>query len=169
MTRAQFERLTEALQPGMSPSLRLNVAHAYARNLRMSAAAEKRSLDKTPAFEEEMRYARMQLLAQDLNRDIADGSQQHFRLRSRRLLQETPNVFRTGFVCADFCSTCKANRSTHEQRGHCGRYQSECAKSDAGWMGKQVQRSRRTPPRKRWRKSLPISAVAPLRVKIRTN
>jgi hypothetical protein len=66
ITRAQFEKLTEALQPGMSLSLRLTVANAYARNLRMAAAAEKRGLDKTPAFEEEMRYARMQLLAQDL-------------------------------------------------------------------------------------------------------
>ncbi|MGC2169789.1 MAG: hypothetical protein WA623_00220, partial [Candidatus Sulfotelmatobacter sp.] len=66
ITRAQFEKLTEALQPGMSLALRLRVANAYARNLRMSAAAEKRGLDKTPAFEEEMRFARMQLLAQDL-------------------------------------------------------------------------------------------------------
>jgi PPIC-type PPIASE domain len=66
ITRAQFEKLTEALQPGMSLSLKLNVANAYARNLRMAAAAEKRGLDKTPAFEEEMRYARMQLIAQDL-------------------------------------------------------------------------------------------------------
>src|SRR5580700_3980496 len=70
VTRAQFEKLTEALQPGMSPSLRLNVANAYARNLRMSVAAETRGLDKTPAFEQEMRYARMQLLAQDLNRAL---------------------------------------------------------------------------------------------------
>jgi hypothetical protein len=68
ITRAEFEKLTEALQPGMSLSMRLNVANAYARNLRMAAAAEKRGLDKTPAFEEEMRYARMQLLAQDLTR-----------------------------------------------------------------------------------------------------
>lgn len=70
ITRAQFEKLTEALQPGMSLALRLNVANAYARNLRMSAAAEKRGLDKTPAFEEEMRFARMQLLAQDLTRAL---------------------------------------------------------------------------------------------------
>jgi hypothetical protein len=70
ITRAQFEKLTEALQPGMSQSLRLNVANAYARNLRMSAAAEKRGLDKTPAFEEEMRYARMQMLSQDLTRTL---------------------------------------------------------------------------------------------------
>jgi hypothetical protein len=70
ITRAQFEKLAEALQPGMSLSLQLNVANAYARNLRMSAAAEKRGLDKTPAFEEEMRFARMQLLSQDLNRAL---------------------------------------------------------------------------------------------------
>jgi hypothetical protein len=70
ITRAQFEKLTEALQPGMSLPLRLNVANAYARNLKMSAAAEKRGLDKTPAFAEEMRFARMQLLSQDLNRAL---------------------------------------------------------------------------------------------------
>jgi hypothetical protein len=70
ITRPQFEKLTEALQPGMPVSLRLKVANAYARNLRMAAAAEKRGLDKTPAFEEEMRYARMQLLAQDLSREL---------------------------------------------------------------------------------------------------
>jgi hypothetical protein len=72
VTRAQFEKLAEALQPGMSLSLRLNVANAYARNLRMSAAAEKRGLDKTPAFAEEMRFARMQLLAQDLTRTLQE-------------------------------------------------------------------------------------------------
>src|ERR1700691_3439687 len=62
ITRAQFEKLTEALQPGMSLSLKLNVANAYVRNVKMSAAAEKRGLDKTAEFEEAMRYARMQLL-----------------------------------------------------------------------------------------------------------
>jgi hypothetical protein len=50
--------------------LRLKVANAYARNVRMSAAAEKRGLDKTPEFEEEMRYGRMQLLSQDLERAL---------------------------------------------------------------------------------------------------
>ena len=74
ITRAQFEKLTEALQPGMTPALRLSVANAYARNLRMSAAAEQRGLDQTPEFAEEMRFARMQLLAQDLNRVLQAGA-----------------------------------------------------------------------------------------------
>src|SRR5208283_2607350 len=68
ITRAQFEKLTDALQPGMPLSLRLKVANSYATNMRMSVAAEQRGLDKTPAFEEELRFARMQLLAQDLSR-----------------------------------------------------------------------------------------------------
>ncbi len=70
ISRAQFEKLTEALQPGMSLPQRLKVANAYASNLRMSAAAEKRGLDKTPEFQEEMRFARMQLLAEDLRRTL---------------------------------------------------------------------------------------------------
>jgi hypothetical protein len=48
ITRAQFEKLTTALDPGMPASLRLVVANALARNLRMASAAEKRGLDKTP-------------------------------------------------------------------------------------------------------------------------
>ena len=68
ITRAQLESLAEALQPGMSPELRGKVAISYARLLRMAAVAEKRELDKTPAFAEEMAYARLQLLSQDLGR-----------------------------------------------------------------------------------------------------
>jgi hypothetical protein len=50
--------------------LRLKVANAYARNMRMAAAAKARGLDRTQAFEEEMRFARLQLLAQDLERAL---------------------------------------------------------------------------------------------------
>ena len=74
VTRAQFESLAEALQPGMPPDLRLKVANAYAQMVRMAAAAEQRGLDKTPAFAEEMRYARIQLLSQDLGRALHDDA-----------------------------------------------------------------------------------------------
>ncbi len=66
VTRAQFEHLTQALAPDMPPELRLKVAETYARIMRMAAAAESRGLDQTPAFAEELRYARLQLLSQDL-------------------------------------------------------------------------------------------------------
>jgi hypothetical protein len=70
VSRAQFDKLADALEPGMPLPLRLKVANAYARNMRMAAAAESRGLDRTQAFEEEMRFARWQLLAQDLDRAL---------------------------------------------------------------------------------------------------
>jgi bifunctional DNA-binding transcriptional regulator/antitoxin component of YhaV-PrlF toxin-antitoxin module len=74
ITRAQFEKLAEALQPKMSPVIRRNLANAYARMLRMSTAAEKRGLDKQPKFEEMLVFARMQLLAQELSRSLQDDA-----------------------------------------------------------------------------------------------
>jgi hypothetical protein len=68
VTRAEFDKLAEALSPDMPRSLRLKVASAYVRMMRMAAAAEARGLDKTAAFAEELRYARLQLLSQDLTR-----------------------------------------------------------------------------------------------------
>ncbi len=109
ITRAQFEKLTEALQPGMSLSLRLNVANAYARNLRMAAAAEKRGLDKTPAFEEEMRYARMQLLAQDLTRALQAEANNITDADLEDYYREEPVLLRAGNSGADFCSPRQAD------------------------------------------------------------
>jgi hypothetical protein len=76
ITRAQLESLAAALQPGMSPELRGKVATSYARLLRMAAVAEKRGLDKTPAFAQEMAYARLQLLSQDLGRVLRQEADQ---------------------------------------------------------------------------------------------
>jgi len=70
LTRAQFEKLAEALQPGMSPAMRRQLATAYARVLRMSAAAEKRGLDKQSQYDEMLAFARMQILAQELGRAL---------------------------------------------------------------------------------------------------
>ena len=95
ITRAQFDKLVDALQPGMSLSLRLNVANAYARNLRMAAVAEQRGLDKTPGFEEALHYARIQLLAQDLTRalqaeanDISDGELEDYYEKNLPVFEE---------------------------------------------------------------------------------
>jgi hypothetical protein len=74
ITRAQFEKLAEALQPGMSPAVRRQLATAYARVLRMSTVAEKRGLDKQPKYQEMMAFARMQILAQELGRALQEDS-----------------------------------------------------------------------------------------------
>jgi len=70
VSKAQFEKLAEALQPGMPPAVRRQLAAAYVRLLTMSSAAEKRGLDKQPAFDEAMRFARMNVLSQELSRTL---------------------------------------------------------------------------------------------------
>jgi bifunctional DNA-binding transcriptional regulator/antitoxin component of YhaV-PrlF toxin-antitoxin module len=74
VSRAQFEKLAEALQPGMSPAIRRQLATAYSRMLRMSTAAEKRGLDKQPKFDEMMNFARMQILSQELGHALQEDS-----------------------------------------------------------------------------------------------
>ncbi len=66
ITRAQFEKLANALQPGMSPAMRRQLATQYSGMLRMSSMAEKRGLDKDPKFDEMMSYARIQILSKEL-------------------------------------------------------------------------------------------------------
>src|SRR5467141_3255797 len=74
ITRAQFEKLAESLQPGMSPAVRRQLATAYSRMLRMSTAAEKRGLDKAPKLEEKMNFARMQVLSGELSSALQEDS-----------------------------------------------------------------------------------------------
>ena len=74
ITRAEFDKLAEALQPGMSPAIRRQLATTYSRGLKMSAAAEKRGLDKQPKFEEKMKFARIQVLSGEMSSALQQDS-----------------------------------------------------------------------------------------------
>src|ERR1700675_4810250 len=74
ISRAQFEKLAESLQPGMSPAIRRQLATAYSRMLRMSSVAEKRGLDKQRKFEEKMNFARMQVLSGELSSALQEDA-----------------------------------------------------------------------------------------------
>ena len=74
ITRAQFEKVADAVQPGMSPAIRRQVATNYVRMLKMATAAEKRGLDKGPMFDEKMILGRMQILSGELNRALQEDA-----------------------------------------------------------------------------------------------
>ncbi len=76
ITRSEFEQLSAALQPALTDTQRLTIAYAYARNLRMAVVAQQRGIDKTEKFAQQMRYARLQLLAQDLNQSLQTQADQ---------------------------------------------------------------------------------------------
>ena len=70
ITKAQFEKLASGVAPNMTPQLRKQLASVLPRLIAMSDAAQKRGLDKTPQFAETMKFARMQILTNELQRSI---------------------------------------------------------------------------------------------------
>jgi hypothetical protein len=75
VTREQFEKLAEALQPNMATPIKLRLATAYSRLIGMSQEATKRGLDKSPKFEANLAFARMQILSQQLTSALQEDSQ----------------------------------------------------------------------------------------------
>lgn len=75
VTRAEFEKLGEAIRPNMPPNVRRQLATYYSRMLPMTKEAEKRGLDKTPKYAELIRFARMQILSQELSNALQLESQ----------------------------------------------------------------------------------------------
>ncbi len=73
--RAQFEKVMNALQPGMAPPLRRQQATPYSLILKKSTAAEQRGRDPGPTVEEKMNWARMQILSQELSSALQADSQ----------------------------------------------------------------------------------------------
>lgn len=76
ITRAEFEKLIEVIQPAMPARVRKQFATNYARALVMSQKAEQMGLDKEPGFDERMRLARIQVLSQSFNKAIQEKAAQ---------------------------------------------------------------------------------------------
>jgi hypothetical protein len=68
VTKAQFEKLVEALNPEMPATVRRQLAESYPRLLVFANKARELGLDRDPRFAEAMQFASMQLLTQRLNR-----------------------------------------------------------------------------------------------------
>jgi hypothetical protein len=74
ITRAQFEKLTDALLPKMKPSMKRQIASSYPNLLAMAGAAEARGVEKTSRFEQRLAFARLQILSQEVVREIDEES-----------------------------------------------------------------------------------------------
>jgi len=70
VTRAEFERLANALQPNMSPPVRKQLASAYPRYILMAKEAQKLGLDKDPHYIETLKFAKLQILNQEMTRHL---------------------------------------------------------------------------------------------------
>jgi len=72
ITKAEFEKIANGLAPNMTPQLKHQLATVLPRLMAMSQEAEKKGLDKTPRFQETMKFAKMQILTNELQRNIQE-------------------------------------------------------------------------------------------------
>ena len=72
ITKAEFEKLANGVAPNVTPQLKRQIASVLPRFIAMSAEAKKKGLDKTPRFEETVKFAKMQILTQELQRSIQE-------------------------------------------------------------------------------------------------
>jgi len=72
ITKAEFEKLASGIAPNVTPQLKNSLAGTLPRFIAMSNEARKRGLDKTPTYEELLKFAKMQILTNELNRKIQE-------------------------------------------------------------------------------------------------
>jgi hypothetical protein len=76
ITRAEFERLLESIQPNMPPRVRRQFATRYSAALVMATKAHQMGLDQGTKFDDRMKLARIQILSQSLNQAIQEKAGQ---------------------------------------------------------------------------------------------
>lgn len=78
ITKAQFERIVDAIQPNMAPAQKKQFAGRYVTALLLAQKAKDMGLDKGPDFEEQLQLAKLQLLerqaAEKMQKDAANVS-----------------------------------------------------------------------------------------------
>jgi len=76
ITRDQFEKLLQSIQPNMPPRARRQFANRYVNALIMSQKAHEMGLDQGPKFDQRMKLARIQILSQELSQSIQEKASQ---------------------------------------------------------------------------------------------
>ena len=74
VSRAEFEKVANAVNPNNPPGARRQLANSYAQLLAMAASAKQAGVDKDPTFQEQLRLQQLTLLAQGLQRKMQESS-----------------------------------------------------------------------------------------------
>jgi uncharacterized protein (DUF2267 family) len=72
VTKEEFEKLVDALNPEMTAQVRRQLANAYGQMLMLATSAEERGLADTPAAREMLHFSRLQALSQVLVRQVQE-------------------------------------------------------------------------------------------------
>ncbi len=70
ISRSEFEAVVNAIQPGMPEAARKQFANRYAMGVVLAHDAHEQGLDRGPAFDEMMKLMRIQVMAQELAKNL---------------------------------------------------------------------------------------------------
>jgi hypothetical protein len=76
ITRAEFEKILDTVQPNMPPRVRRQFATRYATALVMAQKAHEMGLDQGPKFDDRMKLMRLQVLSQAYNQAVQEKAGQ---------------------------------------------------------------------------------------------
>jgi len=93
ITKAQFEKLANGVAPNITPQLKRQLASVLPRFIAMSTEAKKRGLDKKPAYEETVKFAKMQILTQELQRSIQEEAAKVPDAEVAKYYKDNPEAF----------------------------------------------------------------------------
>jgi hypothetical protein len=93
ITKAEFEKLANGVAPNITPQLKRQLASVLPRFIAMSAEAKKKGLDKTPRFEETVKFAKMQILTNELQRSIQEEAAKVPPADVEKYYKEHPETF----------------------------------------------------------------------------
>lgn len=93
ITKAQFEKLASAVAPNTTPQQKKQLAGVLPRLLVMSAEARKQGLDKTPQFDETVKFVKMQVLTNQLQRKIQEQASNVSDAEMEKYYKENPQTF----------------------------------------------------------------------------
>ena len=78
ITRAEFEKVVDALSPNMASPARRQFAARYAMGLVMAHQAHKMGIDQGPRYEELLKLARVQVAMQQLQQTLQEKASQGY-------------------------------------------------------------------------------------------
>jgi hypothetical protein len=96
ITRAQFEKLTKALQQGPTPlnaQQKRTLATQLPGVIAMSEAAKKKGLDKSESYVETLKYVKMRILSQKMQDSLRDEADKVPPAQAAKYYKENPEAY----------------------------------------------------------------------------
>lgn len=93
ITKAEFEKLANALAPNSTPLQRKQLAGVLPRLMAMANQAKERGMDKTEQYAETMEYVKMQVLSQQLQRKLQEEAAAISDADIEKYYKENPDAF----------------------------------------------------------------------------